>query len=152
MPEARTVAVGDIHGHLLELRVLLERIPTLTAEDTLLFIGDYLDRGPDPAGVIRLLREELPARTPARIVALLGNHEVAWLGVRAGTDPGFVLPAGNGCLSTLRSFTGGPVPVRGDFPTDPAEMQALVSGSFFPPAVAAWLESLPFWYEDEHAI
>jgi serine/threonine protein phosphatase 1 len=152
MAVPRTIAIGDIHGQLRELEVLLARLPMLTAADTLLFIGDYLDRGPDSAGVIRLLREELPQRTSARIVALRGNHEDSWLRILGGTKPGFVLSANNGCLATLRSFTGGPVAVRGDFPTNNAEMEALVSGSFFPAAVLAWMETLPFWYEDEHAL
>lgn len=152
MTAPRTIAIGDIHGQLAELEVLLSRLPPLRAEDTLLFIGDYLDRGPDAAGVVRLVREELPARTPARIVALRGNHESAWLGVLAGAGPDFVLPAKNGCLATLRSFSGGPPPAPGDFPSDPREMAALVSGSFFPRAVVDWMAGLPWWHEDEHAL
>lgn len=148
----RTIAIGDIHGQRAELEILLGRLPALTAADTLLFIGDYLDRGPDAAGVVRLVREELPQRTPARIVTLRGNHEVGWLGVLDGRDSDFVLPAGNGCLATLRSFTGGPVATRGDFPSEKVELDALVSGSFFPAEVVAWLRALPYWHEDEHAL
>ena len=148
----RTIAIGDIHGQRAELEILLGRLPALRAEDTLLFIGDYVDRGPDSAGVIRIIREELPKRTAARIVTLRGNHEAAWLGVLGGMDTDFVLPPGNGCLATLRSFVGGPAPARGDFPSDKAEMSALISGSFFPSGVAAWLWTLRFWHEDEHAL
>lgn len=152
MRGSRTIAIGDIHGQLADLELLLGRLPSLTAQDTLLFIGDYLDRGPDAAGVVRLVREELPSRTPARIVTLRGNHEAAWLGVLEGKDTDFVLPTGNGCLPTLRSFIGGPIPARGDFPSNKEEMEALVSGSFFPSEVVAWLQTLPYWHEDEHAI
>lgn len=152
MGDSRTIAIGDIHGQLQELEVLLARFPALKPEDTLLFIGDYLDRGPDSAGVIRLIREDLPNRIPARIVTLRGNHEDSWLGVLAGTNLDFVLPANNGCLATLRSFTGGPAAVRGDFPSEKKEMDALVSGSFFPKEVRTWMGAIPFWHEDEHAI
>jgi serine/threonine protein phosphatase 1 len=152
MGDSCTIAIGDIHGHLQELEVLLARLPVLTADDTLLFIGDYLDRGPDSAGVVRLIREDLPNRITARIVTLRGNHEAAWLGVLGGRNPDFVLPAGNGCLATLRSFTRGPVQARGDFPSDKSEMESLVSGSFFPAEVTAWMADLPYWHEDDHAL
>lgn len=44
-------AVGDIHGDLDKLDRLLGRLP-LGDEDTLAFLGDYVDRGPDSKGVI----------------------------------------------------------------------------------------------------
>ena len=43
----RTFAVGDIHGDLAALRAVLAKLPPLDAEDTLVFLGDYLDRGPE---------------------------------------------------------------------------------------------------------
>lgn len=148
----RTFAIGDIHGDLDQLFILLERLPSLNTEDTLLFIGDYLDRGPQSAQVIRFLTEMLPRRTPAAIVTLRGNHEDAWLKVVSGGESGFVLPPRNGCLATLRSFLGGPSVKPGDFPSNLPEMEALTSGSFFPQEVVAWLRGLPMFHEDEHAI
>jgi hypothetical protein len=48
-----TIAVGDIHGNLAALRSLLDAVtPYLNAEDTLVFLGDYIDRGPDSKGCI----------------------------------------------------------------------------------------------------
>lgn len=149
---ARTFAVGDIHGHLDQLLTLMGRLPPLASSDTLLFIGDYVDRGPDSAQVIQFLRVDLPRQTPAKIVALRGNHEDAWLKVLSGGGSSFVLPAGNGCLATLRSFTGGKPSVEGDFPSSLEEMKALTSGSFFQPEVVSWLRSLPVFHEDAHAI
>lgn len=46
-----TFAIGDIHGHLTALEVLMERLD-YTEEDTLIFLGDYVDRGPDTKGVV----------------------------------------------------------------------------------------------------
>ena len=60
----RTIAIGDIHGERSQLERLLGRLPALDAEDTIVLIGDYVDRGPDSAGVVALVRA-LPARTPA---------------------------------------------------------------------------------------
>lgn len=148
----RTFAIGDIHGRLDHLLALMGRLPPLTAEDTVLFIGDYLDRGPSSAEVIAYVRAGLPGQTSAKIVTLRGNHEDAWLNVIAGGGSTFVLPSGNGCLATLRSFRGGPQPGPGGFPESQEEMAALTSGSFFPPEIVGWMQQLLPFHEDEHAI
>lgn len=146
----RTFAIGDTHGEPGHLATLLGRFPALDAQDTVVFLGDYLDRGTRPKEVVDLLMS-LPQRTPAQVVCLRGNHEDAWLRViREGWDE-FVVPPANGCLNTVRSFLGGPPPAKGEQPTND-DMMALTTGGFFPPAVAAWMEALPFWYEDQHAI
>jgi serine/threonine protein phosphatase 1 len=146
----RTIAIGDVHGDLVALERLLPRLPVLDGADTLLFVGDYVDRGPDPSGVVRRVRA-LPGETPARVVFLRGNHEDAWLkAVREGA-PEFVIPRGNGCYTTYRSYTGGPPPGKEEDPTAD-EMRAMAEGSFFPPDVVEWMKGLPLFHEDEHAI
>ena len=149
---ARTVAVGDIHGDLDQLLALMERLPALNGEDTILFLGDYLDRGPHSAEVVRFLREDLHRKTPANVVTLRGNHEDAWLKIIAGERSNFPLSAKNGCLATLRSFLNGRPAAPGEFPTSLEEMEALISGSFFPAEVVRWMESLPLFHEDDQAI
>ena len=138
---ARTVAIGDIHGDLVHLLALWDRLPALDATDTIVFLGDYVDRGPDSAGVIRWVRHVLPMLTEARVVCLRGNHEDAWLRVVDKGWPEFVLPMGNGARACLASFTG-----NGD------DLVALLDGCFLPADVVAWMRELPYWYEDEHAI
>ena len=108
--------VGDTHGALLKLRMLLHRARLIdgaggwTGGDAhLLFLGDYLDRGPDGIGVIRLvqrLEREAPLHG-GRVSALLGNHEVMFLAAQRFrlSDPrdrlGFYMYwAGNGGQST----------------------------------------------------
>lgn len=147
----RTFAIGDIHGDLDQLRVLMDKLPALDEADTLVFVGDYIDRGPRSAQVVQLIRKELPKKTSANIVTLRGNHEDAWLRVATDGWPEFVLPPSNGCLACLRSFTGGPVPADEERPAD-AELEGLFSASFFPGDVLAWMSELRWWYEDEHAI
>jgi serine/threonine protein phosphatase 1 len=67
--------VGDIHGELEKLDALLDALP-LEPGDRLVFLGDYVDRGPDSKGVVaRLL--ELEQRYSC--VFLLGNHESMFL-------------------------------------------------------------------------
>jgi serine/threonine protein phosphatase 1 len=46
---------------------------------------------------------------------------------------------------------GGPAPKKGEQPTN-RDLHAMTTGDFFPPAVVAWLDALPHWYEDQHAI
>ncbi len=145
----RTFVVGDIHGDTVALFKLMSQLPRLEAEDTVVFLGDYVDRGPASARVIEWLRA-LPSHIPSKVVCLRGNHEDAWLRViDAGWDP-FVTPRENGCLETLRSFRGLPCSAA-DSPTE-EEFAELRKGSFFPTDVVEWMRDLRFWYEDEYAI
>jgi len=70
-----TYAIGDIHGSLKELRNLhkaLIRKADLVPYDTLVFVGDYVDRGPDSKGVIDYL---ITLSQHQKCVFLMGNHE-----------------------------------------------------------------------------
>jgi serine/threonine protein phosphatase 1 len=147
---SRTFAIGDVHGDLDGLKRVFERMPSLEKDDTVVFVGDYVDRGPCSAEVVEFVRN-LASTGPVRVVALRGNHEDAWLRVIADGWPEFVSPRGNGCLAAMRSFVGGPAPSADEEPT-PEEKKALMSGSFFPADVVEWFRSLPYWYEDDHAI
>ena len=64
----RVFVVGDIHGHLATFRALIHRL-NLRKQDRLICLGDMIDRGPDSAGVINLIRRD------ERIVCIKGNHE-----------------------------------------------------------------------------
>jgi serine/threonine protein phosphatase 1 len=67
-------AIGDIHGKLKMLNVALEHLQRdLQSDDTVVFLGDYIDRGEDSAGVIaRLIRFK---KHHKQTVFLRGNHE-----------------------------------------------------------------------------
>jgi len=147
---SRTFVIGDIHGDLPALERIFERLPPAERGDTMVFLGDYIDRGPSSAQVVEFVRR-LAKDGPARVVALRGNHEDAWLRVIETGWVEFVRPPGNGCLAAMRSYTGGPLAGPGSEP-GPDEVRALQSGSFFPAEVVAWMRTLPFWHEDEHAI
>jgi serine/threonine protein phosphatase 1 len=68
----RNLAIGDIHGCLRALDVLLD-IVRPQPDDLLVTLGDYVDRGPDSKGVLDRLIE---LQDRCRLVALTGNHEV----------------------------------------------------------------------------
>jgi len=93
----------------------------------------------------------LPGETAARVVLLRGNHEDAWLKACREGAPEFVLPRGNGCYTTYRSFTGGLPPEREEDPTA-EEMRSMATGAFFPADVVEWMKTLAYFHEDEHAI
>jgi serine/threonine protein phosphatase 1 len=79
------VAIGDIHGNSEALADLLQQVvPQMKSQDCLVFLGDYIDRGPDSRGCIdRILR--LKKESPFQVVTLLGNHE-QWM-LRSFSDP-----------------------------------------------------------------
>jgi serine/threonine protein phosphatase 1 len=80
-----TYAVGDIHGALHKLESLIARCRDHAdgRPARFIFLGDYIDRGPQSAGVIRCLME-LEAQMPGDVVALMGNHEEMLLSIFDG--------------------------------------------------------------------
>ena len=70
----RNIAIGDVHGCLTALDTLLDFVE-LQPDDTLIFLGDYVDRGPDSRGVVERLIE-LSARP--NTIFLRGNHDL-WM-------------------------------------------------------------------------
>ncbi|ACR79117.1 MULTISPECIES: metallophosphoesterase family protein [Kosmotoga] len=64
-------AIGDIHGCLESLKKLIEKInPSRT--DMLIFVGDYIDRGPNSKGVVDFLIKLSRSR---KCIFIRGNHE-----------------------------------------------------------------------------
>jgi len=98
---SRTIAIGDIHGCLAALRAILAAVAP-APDDTLVTLGDYVDRGPDSRGVIE---ELLELETRCRLVPLLGNHELMLLDALGSTR---VLAPWLECggVATVRSYGG----------------------------------------------
>ena len=87
-PGCRAYAVGDIHGRLDLLNLLIERIEQdisarPQAKTFIIFLGDLIDRGPESAGVVERLRTYRPAG--ARTIFLGGNHEEVLLRILDGS-------------------------------------------------------------------
>jgi serine/threonine protein phosphatase 1 len=92
LPEGQLLyAVGDIHGRSDLLHPLLAEIAADAAACSsartrmLVFLGDYVDRGPDSKGVVDILLGELPKGFDCHF--LKGNHEAMLLGFLDGTTP-----------------------------------------------------------------
>jgi serine/threonine protein phosphatase 1 len=110
-------AVGDIHGMRDKLQQLLTSLP-LRDDDHLVFIGDYVDRGPDSAGVVELLIEYA---TRVRCTFLMGNHEAMFLSFLGWEGPAYFGGEAflqNGGDATLRSY--GYFDIKGEFVLPPS--------------------------------
>lgn len=100
---ARTLVIGDIHGCATALNALLDAL-NLQKSDTLVTLGDYVDRGMDSAGVIQTLLQWM---NQVRLVPLLGNHEIMMMQAMTSTEVmNFWLSHGG--QQTLQSYGGSP--------------------------------------------
>jgi serine/threonine protein phosphatase 1 len=110
-PDIRIYAIGDVHGR----ADLLDAIHRAIAADLaarpvaraqVVHLGDYIDRGPDSAGVLaRLAGGAGPLPDSVQRVNLMGNHEAMLLGALRGGDPASTsLWLRNGGIATLESW------------------------------------------------
>lgn len=128
----RTIAIGDIHGCLHSLNTLLDKI--LPWADTLVFLGDYVDRGPHSMEVVNRLIS-LQSTLP-RMIALRGNHDDMFRRVVEGHDQGIFFQVGG--KETLMSYG---ISENTSFPAD-----------CIPTSHRTFFDNLPLYFEDQHAI
>jgi serine/threonine protein phosphatase 1 len=95
----RLFAIGDIHGCLHELDSLLTEINP-TPQDTLITLGDVIDRGPDSKGVIQRL---IALKKKTNLIMLRGNHEQLMLDARFD-EVSYISWMQNGGQEMLRSY------------------------------------------------
>jgi len=97
----RRYVIGDIHGCAKALRTLIETIQP-NEEDEVIFLGDYIDRGPNSRDVVQQILE---LQQRCKVIPLRGNHEIMLLGVvLGGLDATVWLE--NGGISTVSSYGG----------------------------------------------
>jgi serine/threonine protein phosphatase 1 len=109
-PGLRVYAIGDVHGCAARLAALHAAIAAdwdllPAGRCAVVHLGDYVDRGPDSAGVLKRLMQP-PPLPDAETVLLRGNHEVMMLDALAA-GPGTAaedLWLSNGGRATLRSY------------------------------------------------
>jgi serine/threonine protein phosphatase 1 len=124
-----TYAIGDIHGCYDAMVALLDKIERHAdgRDHRLVFLGDYIDRGPDSAAVLRTL-QGLESASPGSVVCLMGNHEALLLMALLKPEA-MPLWLRNGGLSTLASFgTRSPIGID--------------------PEILAWINRLPTFHYD----
>ena len=132
-----TCAIGDVHGHIDKLRVVLDRCERRAGTDArLIFIGDYVDRGPDSRAVVELLMD-LQQRRPERVVCLRGNHEAVV--VAAAREELHTLPGDVDVALWLSDMGGG---------LDTLASYGVAHPSEFPSEHLDWMAALPAFYDD----
>ena len=110
----RTIAIGDIHGCSTAFAALLALLKP-GSQDTLICLGDYVDRGPDSAAVLDRL---VALEQEVQLIPLLGNHEEMLLDSRSmpEVDESWRMWGGR---ETLESYQKrGPVRGAGDLPAE----------------------------------
>lgn len=115
VPDGRIVyAVGDVHGRRDLLDRLLTQIESHAARHPrdwvrrIVFLGDYIDRGPDSAGVIERLLA--PPPEGCSVTFLCGNHEQAMLDFfdSAAPSPAWLRHGGVSALASYGISAAGP--------------------------------------------
>lgn len=102
MEEQRIIIVGDIHGCLDMLKRLMDKVRWEPAKDRLIFLGDYIDRGDDPKGVVEYVLSLKQMTNGDHVECLIGNHEALFLKFMEGKDRRLFFL--NGGWSTLESY------------------------------------------------
>jgi serine/threonine protein phosphatase 1 len=94
--------VGDIHGCRSKLETLLAKIDWHPEnQEELIFLGDYIDRGPDSFGVVEIVRA-LKEDYPQEVITLMGNHEQLFIKFITGQNA--LSLRDNGVSFTMRSY------------------------------------------------
>lgn len=96
----RLIAIGDVHGCSGILHNLLKGIEP-KPDDTFVFLGDLINRGPDAKGVVE---EVIDLSTKCKVYTILGNHEEMLLGAHAGGKDDHSYFCKFGGDETLRSY------------------------------------------------
>lgn len=148
----RSYAIGDIHGHLDQLRrvhalIEADRLAVGDKDAPIVHIGDLVDRGPDCRGVVEFLHQGV--EQGQNWIVLLGNHDymfTLFLDDWKAHDPGL-----RPDLSWLHPRLGGAVTLESygvenaaDRPIAPVHAEAIAA---VPAAHRRFLEERPLWYQ-----
>jgi|SRR4030095_16586778 serine/threonine protein phosphatase 1 len=143
----RTFVVGDIHGRCAQLLNLLDMLPRDEQTDTLVFLGDLIDRGADAPGCVDHI-VKLCRKNPERVICLRGNHEQMLMDFLDGFSNIWLTPVTGG-ERTFEQYTG--LPVRVDSEKELEDLRQALERSL-PAEHLEFMQETPLYHEDEHAI
>lgn len=122
----RLIAIGDIHGCYYSLVNLINKLNINKETDTLVFTGDYIDRGKNSFEVLSYLQK---LQKEMNCICLLGNHEDIMLDALDSNDK--QLWKCNGGTKTIKNYHRNNKPLKTHY---------------------NWLKSLPLYYETDKYI
>ena len=129
------IAISDIHGDLLNFNALLQAIEENEQDYRFIFLGDYVDRGPDSKEVLATIKYHVDQGH----IAVLGNHDLFFMEFLKGKYDEFALTFG---YDTIHSFLG--FHVIDDHGCAFARDQILEKF----PWVLPLLQSMPYYHEE----
>ncbi|WP_306114889.1 MULTISPECIES: metallophosphoesterase family protein [unclassified Roseovarius] len=148
-PKSTFAVIGDVHGCDALLMRVLEQLRSEVPGIPIVFVGDYVDRGPESAGVLSRVRR-LTLGYPENMIALKGNHEAMMLDFidfPARSGHRWLM---NGGDRTLESC-GIPVPADMQNESDLiAARDALMAQ--MDPAIITWLRALPLMWQSGNVV
>jgi len=144
-PDSPHFIVGDLHGMLDLLEHILEQIDHVIGsldlpDPKLVFVGDYIDRGPSSAGVLKRLHE-LSREFPQNVTCILGNHEQMMLDFIEAPSARHARWYRNGAAQTLASY-GIQLPAEAEWAAT-ANAVAMALRSQLGDTMEDWLRALP---------
>jgi serine/threonine protein phosphatase 1 len=142
----KTFIVGDIHGRCAQLHTLLDMLPR-GSSDTLVFLGDLIDRGADVPGCVEHVMH-LCRTDPGQTICLRGNHEQALLDFIDAANS-IWMEDSIGSDQTFAQYTN--QHLRRGTEEDLAEARALILEKV-PAEQIEFFRALPLYHEDEHAL
>ena len=147
-PERRTYLTGDIHGMHGRLVQLLARIrkDRGQAASDMVFLGDYIDRGPASAQVLETLYS-LASDPRENVICLMGNHERMMLDFLDQPARKGALWLINGGQETLASF--GITRAARAGVSDPLDSLSQALRAALPAGMEEWLRRLPLWWRSD---
>jgi serine/threonine protein phosphatase 1 len=143
----KTFVIGDVHGRCAQLLNLLDMLPRDEQTDTLVFLGDLIDRGLDAPGCVTHVRK-MCNENPERVLCLRGNHEQMLLEFLDRKNNMWLTPVTGG-ERTYQQYTGQSLVIEKE--RDLSDARELMAKST-PKEHIDFFRSLPFYHEDEFAI
>lgn len=148
-PRTRIYAIGDLHGYRTALRSMMAKI----AEDVrerhienviIVLLGDYIDRGPDSAGLIDDLIALQQSEPSPQFIFLKGNHEGGLLGFLEDPEEhsGWLAWGGEDTLASYGIFHDKAIYIE-----DQAESLSYRFNNIIPPAHRAFFKNLSLHYQ-----
>lgn len=131
-----TYVFPDLHGRLDQFAAAMRAVgdDCISTDDTLVFLGDYIDRGPESAQLIKELRKL--SETRDKVICLSGNHEMMMIWALHLGEKMVAQWVANGGDKTLESYTSTDGSIDIDAMQDDAD----------------WFMHLPAVHQDDHRV